>query len=464
MASPIIGGRAGGFTQFQSTGQNQPLGDYSPETQAELARSERRRQIANLLAQQGLAGGPASTQAGRFVVPRGWAQNVGDLAKVVAGAYGNYAADQSGKEAIEGENKNYEKVLSAYQQRIAPTPATAPQQVIGTSEDENTMTAGTPAMPRTAAERQAAISELLASSRIPRVQQYGFQQQGVLDTTTAREDTQKEAALARKEAADLKRELTTATLEEKEREAKDRLALQGQMAELTAATAKRGQDLPMQFTTVIGKDGRAVVIDGRTKEVMGIAPSDPKLQGVFNQDTSTLNSTVSDLDRLATKANEILEHPGLKGITGMRGAIPNFPGTDAADAEAKLNTLKSQIAFSVLQTMRNNSKTGGALGNVSDAEGKRLEGNLQELDKAQSLDQFKQAMVGIKQYVEEAKGRMREAYNMKHGEKVEQRGGAPQTVPVFTDAPAGKAVGDTLKKKGQPVATWDGHAWQPITK
>ena len=302
---------------------------------------------------------------------------------------------------------------------------------------------GTPAVPRSTEDRQAAISELLATSRIPAVQRYGLMQQGTLDTTMAREDMQKERQLERQQAAELKRELQASQLAEREREAKGRLELQGQIADLTAKTAMRRQDLTMQPITVIDENGKAVVKDARTNKVLGTAPSDPKLQGVFNQDTNALNSTIADLDRLAVKANEIETHKGLKGITGIRGAFPNVPGSDAADAEAKLNTLKSQIAFSVLQTMRNNSKTGGALGNVSDAEGKRLEANLEALDKAQSIEQFKEAMVGIKKYVTEAKDRMYDAYNMKHGEKVAKMEGATP----------GKQAGKRLKfdAQGNPM-------------
>lgn len=147
-------------------------------------------------------------------------------------------------------------------------------------------------------------------------------------------------------------------------------------------------------------------------------PADLKLQGAFNQDTASLQGGTGSFDRLATAANEAMNHPGLKGITGLRGMIPNVPGTDAADAQAKLNTLKSQVAFGVLQEMRNNSKTGGALGSVSDAEGKRLEANLAALENAQSYEQMRDSLKKIIEYAGGAKDRLREAYNMKHGSQV----------------------------------------------
>jgi hypothetical protein len=153
--------------------------------------------------------------------------------------------------------------------------------------------------------------------------------------------------------------------------------------------------------------------DGSMEAVPG-GPADTKLQGQYNADTAQLTGSTNSFDRLATATNALLNHPGLAGITGLRGAIPNVPGSDAADAQALLNTLKSQVGFGVLQDMRNNSKTGGALGNVSDQEGKRLEANLAALENAQSEEQMKRSLKAILTYTEGAKDRLRDAYNLRH--------------------------------------------------
>lgn len=191
MASPIIGigGGGGNMRNYSTVGQNQSLADYSPETQAELARQERRRQIMTAIMQQGLEGGPAYASAGRFIVPRGWASGAADLAKTAIGAWGMNKADEAGKEATTKEQQAYADAIKAYKAQTAGTPAQPGQQVIGTSEDDNTMTAPTPAQPATPESRQKAILALM-ENRIPAAQRYGLMQQGVLDTATAREDTQ----------------------------------------------------------------------------------------------------------------------------------------------------------------------------------------------------------------------------------------------------------------------------------
>jgi hypothetical protein len=174
--------------------------------------------------------------------------------------------------------------------------------------------------------------------------------------------------------------------------------------------------------------GYRATVNGNLEAIPG-GPADTKLQGVLNSDTGMLQNSMSSFDRLEQSANETLNHPGLSGITGLRGAIPNIPGTAAADAQAKLNTLKSQVGFGVLQDMRNNSKTGGALGSVSDAEGKRLEANLAALENAQSEKQMKDSLRKIIDYSEQAKDRLRSAYNLKHGARQVQGAANPIAPP-----------------------------------
>lgn len=164
--------------------------------------------------------------------------------------------------------------------------------------------------------------------------------------------------------------------------------------------------------------------EGNLEAIPG-GPADLKIQGQYNQDTANLNESLSNMDRLASEANAIKEHPGLGGITGLRGVVPNIPGGQAANAQARLDTLKSQVAFGVLQNMRNNSKTGGALGQVSNVEEKMLMDNLAGLGRAQSKEEYQAALQRIIDYTNGAKDRLRSAYNVKHSAK---SSGAPDGV------------------------------------
>lgn len=177
----------GKMTLFSGTTQPQSLANYSPETQAELARAERRRQIATSLMQQGLQGGPIGTQAGRFFVPRGWAQGLGDLAKVIGGVVGNYYADEAGRRAVEKESKDYQDIIGALSQQLAgqPTVSQPPKKTKASNigfEDEDlqnlgeippnennvTDTPATPAQPLSNQEKLQIVMEAYKKAkRIP---------------------------------------------------------------------------------------------------------------------------------------------------------------------------------------------------------------------------------------------------------------------------------------------------------
>lgn len=75
--------------------------------------------------------------------------------------------------------------------------------------------------------------------------------------------------------------------------------------------------------------------------------------------------------------------------TGMGSLLGSIPATDATDFAAELDTLKANIAFNELAQMRAASKTGGALGAVSDKEMRLLESALGAINPRQSPDQFK---------------------------------------------------------------------------
>lgn len=70
--------------------------------------------------------------------------------------------------------------------------------------------------------------------------------------------------------------------------------------------------------------------------------------------------------------------------TGIGSLLSVIPGTEARDFSADLSTLKANIAFGELTAMREASKTGGALGQVSDREGRLLQEALGALDEGQS--------------------------------------------------------------------------------
>ena len=187
------------------------------------------------------------------------------------------------------------------------------------------------------------------------------------------------------------------------------------------------------------KDGNMEIIPG--------GPADMKAVGALNADRMMLENTSSALDRLAVASNEVMRSPGLGRITGLAGMAPNVPGFAGADTAAKLQTLKAQVGFNVLQEMRNASKTGGALGQVTEKELGFLQNALAAIDTSQSEDQMKESLQKIIDYAAGAKVRLNQAFNMKHSGQ----------------QPAGQIrEGQTATGPGGKKMIYRGGAWQPM--
>jgi hypothetical protein len=132
-------------------------------------------------------------------------------------------------------------------------------------------------------------------------------------------------------------------------------------------------------------------------------------------------ASVSDgYDRMIDSVDQILSSPGLERAVGFGSYIPGIRGGSKVDADALITKLKSQVGFNVLQNMRDMSKTGGALGQISDKEEELLQNNLAALSTAQSPEQFRKQLLSIKQFAEESKRHFESAYNAQYGQPTPQ--------------------------------------------
>lgn len=116
--------------------------------------------------------------------------------------------------------------------------------------------------------------------------------------------------------------------------------------------------------------------------------------------------TVQSVDELKKKVSA--------WTVGYGSTLSSIPESDARNFKAELDTLKANIAFNELAQMRNASKTGGALGAVSDKEGQLLQSALGALDTGQSAENFSGQLDKIKASIE----RWQQA--------METQGGAPK--------------------------------------
>jgi hypothetical protein len=92
--------------------------------------------------------------------------------------------------------------------------------------------------------------------------------------------------------------------------------------------------------------------------------------------------------------------------------------------------------------MRDASKTGGAVGQVTEREWPRLENMLSNLDPRQGKPQFMKNLARVKEYTREVEGMLREAYEA--DVKVSQSGAGYQQAPP-TQSKAGFKVPEGWK-------------------
>lgn len=103
--------------------------------------------------------------------------------------------------------------------------------------------------------------------------------------------------------------------------------------------------------------------------------------------------------------------------TGFLGSMASkIPGTPAYDLGAKLDTIRANIGFDKLQEMRENSPTGGALGQVSEFENRLLQAVWGNLTQSQSPEQFRENLDLVEKQVKASWDRINQAYEQDYGQ------------------------------------------------
>jgi hypothetical protein len=106
--------------------------------------------------------------------------------------------------------------------------------------------------------------------------------------------------------------------------------------------------------------------------------------------------------------------------------VPGITG-EARAAQALYEKVVAKGGFQALQDMRDASKTGGALGNVSNQEGKQLTASFAAIQRTQDADDVKAAIDNAIADIQGAKTRMREAYDSTYSYSP---GNAPGNAPA----------------------------------
>ena len=191
------------------------------------------------------------------------------------------------------------------------------------------------------------------------------------------------------------------------------------------------------------------------------------------QAVTKIEGLTTTLDQMIDEAKQLQGHAGMTLGSGYTGTVmrnlPDLPTTAPGEGTRnfgeRLKSLGAQIGFNALSQMREMSKTGGALGQVSDFENKRLEAAISALDAQQNPDDIKRALRQVTNYAEAAKKNMAAAYKRTYGEDLpamEKRQVVPpnagEAAPAAQSAPAEPTA---TGPNGQKVVFRNGQ-WMPL--
>jgi CRISPR/Cas system-associated endoribonuclease Cas2 len=138
--------------------------------------------------------------------------------------------------------------------------------------------------------------------------------------------------------------------------------------------------------------------------------------------TQAVKTVEAKSDKLIADIETLKNHPGLDSITGtVYGRTPSVTA-EGRQAQALYDSIVARGGFQELAAMRAASPTGGALGNVSNQEGKQLTSAFAAINRTQNADDVKAAIDQAIGDLQGAKTRTREAFDQTY---LYKSGGTP---------------------------------------
>lgn len=165
-----------------------------------------------------------------------------------------------------------------------------------------------------------------------------------------------------------------------------------------------------------------------------------------------MNNVIGVIDKTLGQMGEFGES-GISGETGLIGSqMAKIPGTTAYNVARNLETIKANLGFDRLQQMREESPTGGALGQVAVQELVALQASLASLDQGQSLEQLQANLASVKEHYQNWARVMQMA-------DAAEGGGAPAGGGWGGPAGGGGAPPASKLKEGVQTTFGNGQVW-----
>jgi hypothetical protein len=236
-------------------------------------------------------------------------------------------------------------------------------------------------------------------------------------------------------AADLKPPAPPASVAEFERAQKDPKFMQFLQQRAAAGRAPATPSAPVAVVDPVS--GKPIFVSREQAIRGGMSPASAqeslppkeiqKREAALPAATSAMKGFESKSDSFIADLKALRDHPGLSSITGLvYGRTPSATREGRA-AQALYDKVVAKGGFQALQDLRDASKTGGALGNVSNTEGAQLKSSFAAIDRTQDAPDVQAAIDQAISSIEGSKTRMREAYDNTYSYKA---GNAPAAAPA----------------------------------
>lgn len=223
----------------------------------------------------------------------------------------------------------------------------------------------------------------------------------------------------------------------------------------TFMSMKRAEQPPAQPTAPVAvidpKTGKAVYVSREeaiskqmspVSERVELAPKEiQKREAAYPTATSAVKGFETKSDSFIKDLKALRDSKGLDEITGF--VAGRAPGVTAAGrkAQALYEKIVAKGGFQALQDLRDASKTGGALGNVSNQEGKQLAASFAAIDRRQSAADVRAALEQAIADVEGSKTRVRESYDSTYEYRTSNR---PAAAPAARKPSSVRSAADAI--------------------
>ena len=171
------------------------------------------------------------------------------------------------------------------------------------------------------------------------------------------------------------------------------------------------------------KLAKTALLQPRTKEFAKVTIQDNnneikrlrEVEKSRNKNFISIKARVEDNARISDAIDKAISKVS-NSTAGLGGALfSSIPLTEARDLRGIIDTIKANLGFEQLQSMRDSSPTGGALGQVSEREINFLQSVLANLEQSQSPDQLRENLIIAKDQIGKSLNRVKEAFALDYG-------------------------------------------------